>query len=212
MNATPDPQAAAAPGTPGTAPARGGRRSLALMLLLTLAGAVLVLWAVGRTWAEGSAAGLGRAHLSVTGRQVSGVPGALALVGLASAVAVLAVRRAGRLAVGALVALAGAGAAVAAALGAADTAAVDAEAARSTALAAASATRVTHTAWPWLAVAGGVLLCAAGLLTLLRGRDWPSMSSRYDAPAGRARAPRREATPADLWNALDRGEDPTAPR
>lgn len=217
MNAQPEnPQpetrdAEAADAAPAHRPAAGSRRSLALMLLLTVAGAVLVLWAVGRTWAEGSSGGLGQARLSVTGHEVSGVPDALALVGLASAVAVFAVRRTGRLLVGVLVTLAGAGAAVAAALGAADTSAVDAKAASSTALTSAAAEHVTHTAWPWLAAVGGALLCAAGLLTVLRGRDWPGMSSRYEAPTGRAAAPkRRQATTADLWTALDRGEDPTS--
>ncbi|WP_055587108.1 TIGR02234 family membrane protein [Peterkaempfera griseoplana] len=210
MNASPEPRSADTSDAPR--PPRS-RRSLALMLLLTVAGAVLVLWAVGRTWAEGSSGGLTGAHLGATGSEISGLPGALALVGLASAVAVFAVRRAGRLAVGVLVTLAGAGAAVAAAAGAADTSAVDAKAARSAALTAVTARHVTHTAWPWLAVAGGVLLCAAGALTLARGRDWPAMSSKYEAPAGRAAAPRRrESTPSDLWNALDRGEDPTATR
>jgi hypothetical protein len=40
------------------------------------------------------------------------------------------------------------------------------------------------------------------------------MGSRYDAPTGAAPARRVAAgaaeTPADLWKALDRGEDPTA--
>ncbi|AXI77044.1 TIGR02234 family membrane protein [Peterkaempfera bronchialis] len=217
MNAQPEPRTAEprtaeAPAAP-QADRAAARRSLALMLLLTVAGAVLVLWATGRTWAEGGATGLGPARLTATGHDISGLPGALALVGLASSVAVFAVRRAGRLAVGALVALAGAGAAVAAVLGATDTSAVDAKAARSLALTTATADHITHTAWPWLAAAGGVLLCAAGLLTLVRGRAWPGMSSKYDAPAARARTPRRRATtPADLWNALDRGEDPTTPR
>jgi uncharacterized membrane protein (TIGR02234 family) len=81
---------------------------------------------------------------------------------------------------------------------------------------------VTHSAWPWLAALGGVLVVAAGVLTVLRGAAWPGMSARYDAPAGKrsAAGPRRAAaaasapagqpTPADLWKALDRGEDPTA--
>jgi uncharacterized membrane protein (TIGR02234 family) len=181
------------------------------MLLLTAAGAALLLWAARATWAQGTVDGAGGARLSASGQEVSSAPAALALVGLAAAVAVFAVRRAGRIAVGTLLALAGAGAAAAAALGARDTAALDEKAARSAALTNATAAHVTHTAWPWLAAAGGSLLCAAGVLTLLRGRDWPTMSSRYDAPAAPTRTGRRPAqTPTDLWKALDRGEDPTA--
>ncbi|GAA1224734.1 TIGR02234 family membrane protein [Kitasatospora nipponensis] len=217
---------AAAPAAPPlasapAAPAAGGgeRRTLLVMLLLTLAGAVLVLVSVGRTWAQGKVAG--QLAVSATGSDVSGLPGALALVGLASAVAIFAVRGAGRLAVGALVTLAGLGTAVAAALGAGDSSTVDAAAARKLALLGTTAEQVSHTAWPWVAALGGLLLAAAGLLTLTRGRHWPTMGTRYDAPAAAgaraakapapARAEERESA-ADLWKALDRGEDPTAGR
>lgn len=181
------------------------RRTLAVMLLLTVLSAVLVLTAAGKVWAEGKAGGL---NVSVTGSAISELPGGLALVGLAAAVAVFAVRGAGRLAVGALTLLAGLGAAAAAVAGAGDTDALDTEAARKLALAGSTATDVTHGAWPWLAVAGGLLLAAAGLLTLRYGRGWPAMGSRYEAPT--RKGPAKAETPADLWKALDRGEDPTA--
>ncbi|MGW2545360.1 Trp biosynthesis-associated membrane protein [Kitasatospora sp. NPDC001574] len=70
-----------------------------------------------------------------------------------------------------------------------------------------------HTGWPWVALAGGLLLALAGLLTLRFGRGWPAMGSRYEAPTGKAPVSRKSAaaeSPADLWKALDRGEDPTA--
>ncbi len=180
------------------------------MLLFTVLGAVLVLWAVGRTWAEGKVAG--GLEVSASGSEISGLPGALALVGLASAVAVFAVRGPGRLVVGVLLTVAGLGAAAGAALGAADSGAVNATAARKLALTGTTAEQVSHTAWPWLALVGGLLLAVAGALTLLRGRDWPSMGARYDAPTSAAPAKQAKAasTPADLWKALDRGEDPTA--
>lgn len=178
------------------------------MLLLTVAGAVLVLTAVSRVWAAGRAGGLG---IEVTGSTVSGLPGGLALVGLASAVAVFAVRGVGKVVVGGLVTLAGFGAAVAAVVGAGDAGALDAEAATKLALVSAQAEQVAHTAWPWIAALGGLLLAAAGLLTVRYGRGWPAMGSRYDAPARKA-APKAKSsgTPAELWQALDRGEDPTS--
>ncbi|GAB7183751.1 TIGR02234 family membrane protein [Kitasatospora sp. Ki12] len=187
------------------APASSGRRTLGVMLLLTVLSAVLVLTAAGRTWAEGRAGTLG---VSVTGGRISEVPGGLALVGLAAAVAVFAVRGAGRLAVGALTLLAGIGVAVASATGAGDTAALDAEASRKLALTGSAATEVAHSGWPWVALVGGVLLALAGLLTLRYGRRWPAMGSRYEAPT--RKAPAKSETPGDLWKALDRGEDPTA--
>lgn len=181
------------------------------MLLLTALGALLVLTAVGRTWAEGRVGG--QLELSVSGSAVSGLPGGLALVALAAAVAVFAVRGAGRLAVGALTLLAGLGTAAAAAAGAFDTAALDAEAGRKLALVSAQAEQVSRTAWPWVAVLGGLLFALAGLLTVLSGRGWPAMGARYDAPTRKATARQRavadRGTPAELWQALDRGEDPT---
>ncbi|MEU3574182.1 hypothetical protein AB0E96_38115, partial [Kitasatospora sp. NPDC036755] len=54
------------------APATSGRRTLGVMLLLTVLSAVLVLTAVGRTWAEGRA---GTLDVSVTGGKISELPG-----------------------------------------------------------------------------------------------------------------------------------------
>ncbi|WP_354639576.1 TIGR02234 family membrane protein [Kitasatospora camelliae] len=192
-----------------------GRRTLGPMLLLTVLGAVLVLTAAGRTWAEGVVTGVdgGRLAVSATGSTLSELPGGLALVALAAAVAVFAVRGRARTAVGALTVLAGAGTAVAALSAAADDAGLDAEAARKLALAGAQAEQITHSAWPWAAAAGGLLLALAGVLTARYGRGWPAMGARYEAPT-RAGAPRRPAaaaadSAAELWKALDRGEDPT---
>jgi uncharacterized membrane protein (TIGR02234 family) len=180
------------------------------MLLLTVLGAVLVLTAVSRVWATGTVAGVtgGALDVSVTGSTVSGLPTGLALAALAAAVAVFAVRGAGRVAVGLLLTLAGLGAAAGAALNAAGTTALHAEAARKLALAGARAEHVGHSVWPWLALLGGLLIAAAGLLTVRYGRSWPGMGSRYDAPTRQAPA-RPSDAPADLWKALDRGEDPT---
>ncbi|MER8182512.1 TIGR02234 family membrane protein [Kitasatospora sp. NPDC094015] len=204
--------------TEQTAPRPTDRRSLGLMLLLTALGAVLVLTAVGRTWARGVVTGLdgGRLEISAAGSTLTGLPGGLALVALAAAVAVFAVRGRARTAVGVLTVLAGAGAAAGAVLGATDTAGLHTEAARKLALADAHAQAVTHSFWPWVALAGGVLLALAGLLTVRSGRYWPAMGARYEAPTAAgarpgkaAGAPRPASSPADLWKALDRGEDPT---
>ncbi|MFI9272402.1 TIGR02234 family membrane protein [Kitasatospora sp. NPDC052896] len=206
MTDSPPPHSA----DPSAAPS-SSRRSLGLMLLLIALGAVLVLTAGGRVWAQGQVSG----HLSVTatGSEISGLPGALALVALASAVAVFAVRGFGRLLVGVLVTLAGIGATVGAALGARNTNALDETAAQKLALVGTTASQVTHTAWPWVAAVGGVLLAAAGLVTVVCGRAWPGMGARYDAPTTGPARPAAAAglreTPADLWKALDRGEDPT---
>ena len=58
----------------------------------------MVLLASGQTWVEGRAAiGGGSLPLAADGGDVTGIPTALAIVGLAALVAVFAVRSAGRL-------------------------------------------------------------------------------------------------------------------
>ncbi|MEU3492759.1 TIGR02234 family membrane protein [Kitasatospora cineracea] len=180
------------------------------MLLLTALGAVLVLTAVGRTWAEGVAPGMGGSRIAVqaSGSKLTQLPTGMALVAMAAAVAVFAVRGRTRVLVGALTVLAGVGAVVGAVIGYTDTAGLHAVAAGRLALSSGRAEEITRTAWPWVALAGGVLLVAAGVLTARFGSGWPAMGSRYEAPTRKA-ATGKAAGPADLWKALDRGEDPT---
>jgi uncharacterized membrane protein (TIGR02234 family) len=74
--------------------------------------------------------------------------------------------------------------------------------------------------WPLLTAVAGVLGGAAGLLVVLRGRGWPGMGRRYERAgsgadgrpaAGPAARPRTDEDRAQAaWQALDRGEDPTA--
>ncbi|MEV6958523.1 TIGR02234 family membrane protein [Streptomyces sp. NPDC051207] len=206
--------AAPHPRTEAAGPARAGRRSLAAALLSGALGAAVALLATRQRWAEGTAtvAG-GEFPLTVRGSDVTGVPAALAVVGLAALVAVFAVRRTGRVAVAALLALSGAGTIAAAAHGATDSTALDEKAAQASGDTSATVDALSHTGWPYVAVAGGVLLLLAGLLALRYGRLWPAMSGRYErgtARPGRRTAPATDPDrPEDLWKALDRGEDPT---
>ncbi len=55
-----------------------------------------------------------------------------------------------------------------------------------------------------LTMAGGVLVVAAGVVTLLRAGRWPAPGPRYTAPAEG-----RDGGGKDVWDSLDRGEDPT---
>ena len=194
--------------TPAAPKSRG---TLALMLLLTALGAALVLTAVGRTWAEGVAPGTagGRIAISASGSKLTGLPTGMALVAMAAAVAVFAVRGRARLLVGLLTALAGVGAVAGALIGRTDTAGLHALAAAQLGLTSAHAEEITRTGWPWVALAGGLLLVAAGVVTARFGRNWPAMGSRYEAPTSRRTAAPAGNSPADLWKALDRGEDPT---
>ncbi|MEU9985738.1 TIGR02234 family membrane protein [Streptomyces sp. NPDC048045] len=207
VTAVPHPRSEAA------APARSGRRSLAVALMCGALGAAVALLATRQRWAEGTASVAGGTFpLTARGSDVTGIPAALAIVGLAALVAVFAVRRAGRFVVAAVLALSGAGIVVSALVGASDSSALDEKAAQTTGNTSATVAALSHTGWPYVAAAAGVLILLAGLLALRYGRLWPAMSGRYERGADR---PRRKARPVDperpeeIWKALDRGEDPT---
>lgn len=201
-----------------------GRRELAAAVVGCVLGGALVLWGVGRGWLTISAP---RPHplpplqRTVTGRAVDPLVAAMAVVALAGGIAMLATRRVGRLLVALL--LTGSGVVVVVrsipSLGGVSTS-------RAAALltdhgsivgvpAGAAFSTSAHPGWIGLSIAGGVLVAAAGLLALARAARWPAMGRRYDAPT--AAAPSRPAEPSterahrELWDALDRGDDPTPP-
>lgn len=182
-----------------------GRRGLLAALGGCLLGAALVLIAAGRPWvrAEGAAelaAGLG---VRLTGRQVAGAVAPLALVGLGGAVAIVASRGRQRLLVAAVLSITGGAVCWLAGRVLAD----PAGAARTAETARVGIGTATATGWPWVAATGGLLLALTGALVAVRGRHWPAMSGRYDREPASARIP---ASPeVALWEALDRGDDPT---
>ncbi|MFD4632202.1 TIGR02234 family membrane protein [Streptomyces sp. NPDC058284] len=193
---------------------RSSRRSIAAALLLGAVGAALALLASRQDWAHGTASVAGgQLPLSAKGSDVTGVPAALAIVGLAALVAVFAVRRTGRVLVSLLLTLSGGGIVAAALLGADDSGALDEKAATAAGDTAATIGGLSHTGWPYAAAAAGVLILLAGLLALTYGRSWPAMSGRYERDGTPAPRKARRAVdperPEELWKALDRGEDPT---
>ena len=187
------------------------RRGLSTAVLLCLAGAFVVLVAAGRVWTslEVPATPLADARTDPwTGTRI--VPGlsALGLLGLAGVVALAATRRTGRTLVGLVLLATGVGV-LAAVVGALRTIAAEELPEQSTDASA------QLSAWPAVTAVGGSLLLAAGALTVLRGRSWPALGQRYEAPAGTAavaapQAPTEQLSEKGLWEALDRGEDPTA--
>jgi uncharacterized membrane protein (TIGR02234 family) len=207
---------------PGAGPAARARREVAGVLAVGTAGAALALLAGSQVWLRLAALRrppLPDVSVALSGRAVEPLVPALGVVGLAGLVALLATRGRGRLAVGALLAASGLVLALRAVTRVAgpDPAAawtLLTDTGRASGLPPATAVVATVSpAWPLLAAAGGLALLAAGAAALLRGRRWPAMSARYDAPAGPpASVPQQAAGPAPdaVWDALDRGDDPTA--
>jgi len=70
---------------------------------------------------------------------------------------------------------------------------------------ATAQTSVSPTGWFVTAAVAALLSVVVLALAWVRSPGWPTMSSRYDAPATRAAS----GDGTDLWKALDEGHDPT---
>lgn len=186
-------------------------RLYAPSVLATLATGGLAFFASSRTWvsADLQAGGLPSDAVDVTGNQVQPLLGALALVIAAAAIAVLAAGRTVRRWVGILIALAAAAGLVIT---------VTTDPSGSGALASAIQDSPAFTGdnapadlarswWPIAAAAAFAIAVALGGLIAVYGPSWPTMGSRYDAPAAERRSV--SDNESDLWKALDAGEDPT---
>jgi uncharacterized membrane protein (TIGR02234 family) len=191
------------------------RRELTGAVLGAVLAGGLALSAGGQAWARVTAeraVPLPPVTTALTGADAAPLVPAAGLVLLAAAAALLAVRGPGRAVVGLLMAVAGgvlAWSGLRALTGGLAAAAAGDFAGRG------ALTVDISLAWPVLAIVAGLLGVGAGLLAVLRGRDWPAMGRRYERTAG-ASAPaveRRPETDEDraqaAWKALDRGDDPT---
>jgi uncharacterized membrane protein (TIGR02234 family) len=192
------------------------RREMATAVVGLAAAGGLALSTGGQTWLTATVARpapLPPVTEQLNGSELAPLVPAGGLVLLAAAVALVAVRGAGRVLVGLLAAVAGG------VLGWSGlrTLVADGDAAAAGVLGGgtpgSAVTTAVSAAWPVLALLAGLLAVAAGLLTVLRGRTWPAMGRRYEraaatAPA-RARRQSDEDRALDAWRALDRGEDPT---
>jgi uncharacterized membrane protein (TIGR02234 family) len=197
---------------PGRLDGRGGARLLAYTVGCCLAGAGLALFAITRVWSVQVTARAGLSDLRTArtgGAELPWLP-ALALVALAGTGALLATRGAARRAVGVLLVVVGAAMAVGVVVGRAG---LDAGAAGAGAA-----------LWPAAGVLGAALVVLGGWWTIRHGHRWPAMGARYERPAtagptarthglADAGAPGHgDQAPVDtrvVWDALDRGEDPT---
>jgi uncharacterized membrane protein (TIGR02234 family) len=179
------------------------RRAYLLTLLSCLAGAGLALYGVTRVWSVHVTARTGMSDLRTvrTGADVAPWVIGLALVALAGTGALLATSGWARRTLGGLLALCGAGVAAGAIAGRAGLAPGGAGAGAAL--------------WPVVCVLGGAIIAVGGLTAARQGHRWPGMSARYDRAAPRkSPAPAVNKPPAldhrTAWDALDRGDDPTA--
>ncbi len=188
------------------------RRLYAPAVLATLAAGGLAFLAVRRTWASTTvvADGLSTDAVSVTGTDAHPLASALALVVLASALAVLATSGRARQAVGILTTLVSLAAFwIIVRGGDALDDAVAAAVKQSPAFTGTNLPDDVHTtAWRFVAAAAFVVAMGLGALTTRFAPVWPAMGSRYDAPPI---SPAAQATQDDddMWKALDEGRDPT---
>ncbi len=174
------------------------RRPYLLTLVACLAGAGLAAYAATRVWSVTvvTRPGLSDLRTERTGADIEPWLIGLALVALAGTGALLATHGRVRRGLGVLLALTGAGVAVGAVAGRVG---LNVGAAGS-----------GGTVWPIACALGGAIIVAGGLTAARLGHRWPAMSARYER---RPPPPASPETPADhraAWDALDRGDDPTA--
>lgn len=186
----------------------GNRRELLIVLSLCLAGAGLAVFAAGRTWAEvsGGESIVAAAPLALSGGDLSGVS-ALGWVGVAGLAALLATSGWVRRALGVLLVFLGAGIVALSATAVGRSHVVQAAVDKRALLKSSADLVPVVNSWWLVALAGGVLLALAGVITFVRGGRWPGMSARYDSANAAPKKVRDD--PAGLWKSLDRGEDPT---
>lgn len=183
MSEQPD-AAAADTGAPDGGGVRGGR-GLAIAISLLAVGSFLLLIALSKAWTVAPAALLDGVTPSreraVSGATVAPAATAAAWIGFAGIAGLIATRSWGRIIVGAIVALSAVAGIV-------------------------SAAGEWTTPWAPIAVAGLIATGSAGVLAMARGSRWPGLGSRYERSTPQVQGADERAT----WDALDRGEDPTA--
>ncbi len=198
-----------------------GRRELTTAVLGAVLAGALALVAGGQAWATVTAqrsAPLPPVSAELSGAEAAPLVPAAGLVLLAAAVALLAVRGAGRAVVGLLAVVAGGAlgwSGLRALTGGLDEAGSDLPGLAGGTVSGTSAD--VSAVWPVLAVAAGLVAVATGAFAVLRGRTWPAMGRRYERTGAAAAAPDTasarprtdEDRAVDAWKALDRGEDPT---
>lgn len=186
---------------------RRGTVPYLVVLGVLLTGAVLCLVASGMSWGAAQRADLARTEIQVTGGDLLALGRAVGLLALAAVIAVHATRRWGRRLVGGLLAAAGVVVAQQAYATMRDLPDQILRHLEGTTGGADFAGATAAAGGPVVMAVGGVGIAVAGSALAVFGPRWPSMGTRYERPAG-SRPSSRSGERA-VWDALDRGEDPT---
>ena len=192
------------------------RRELAVALAALVVGGTMCLVFAGRAWGEAAVDdGLTTTTEQATGRDLLPLAPAVGLLALAAVVAIPATRQMGRFVVGLVLVLAGLATAIGSVRLARDLPTHVISWASQAGEAAESVHGATaHPAAALLTGAGGLLVAGVGVAVILRGRTWPAMGRRFDRDVRVGGEPNTDTTPSvgsrDTWDALDRGDDPTA--
>jgi uncharacterized membrane protein (TIGR02234 family) len=191
-------------------------------ILTAIAGSGLALLSWSQPWfelvlTEGAGAPTGRAPIAVAGQVASPALAALALAGLALAGALAIAGPAVRVVLGVLAVVLGgcillaAGISIGDPVAAVAPAVAEATGVTGTEPSAALVESAAATPWPIVAVVGGGLVAASGVLVLATGTRWPVSARRYRG--ARLAADGAAASGADRaiddWDELSRGDDPT---
>lgn len=188
------------------------RRMYAPVVLVLLASGGLVFVAAKQAWTKATVktTGLPVDEVSVSGADALPLVSALSVVVSAGALAIIAASvRLRRIIAGIVILTALGGIMIIATGGGTVDSAFERAVDRSPAFAGATMPEAqTSFLWPALAVFGFLVAFIAGIAALRWSDAWPTMSSRYDAPASHAPIVEAE-TDADVWKAQDEGQDPT---
>lgn len=189
----------------GVSRARGRRTALTMLAV----GGALTAAAAAQPWVRLEADdGLTVSSAAATGTALAPTSLAAGVVALAGVPALLAVRSWGRRLVAVAVLVLAAAALVEVAGTARDLQArartwwsveVSALADSATAMA---------TPWATVIVLGLLLVLTGAVIVLVAGSGWPGLSARYEGSGASGEKP-AASTGSDLWQALDRGHDPT---
>jgi uncharacterized membrane protein (TIGR02234 family) len=197
-------------------PARAKRVSLLAAVLF--AGLSMLAWAQPWSHLRLDVAGTA-SDIVANGADASLPVMALALAALACTAALAMAGKAWRIILAVLLVLLGAGVAVAAALAASDPAAgMLAPVGEATAIGGENAIRqviatgeITVTAWPIVAMVGGVGIALSGAVAMFTAHRWAGGGSRYDRDASGEHTAEEAAgdTRVSQWDALSAGDDQT---